>query len=182
MRGTHKRALLAAGAIMASAVAGAVPAQADEAAPTQTLVFNKGDGPTNGYVVWTLGITKKVWQAGSGNGANWSNECVRNEGHLPNGRYRILGWHDNYRGSVIFGRVVHLEDKQCATGTWRTELFIHSEQTVNNTQGNTEGTRWDGDGDYKSEGCVKLHPTDIADLFKTSAANGPRPTTLTVVS
>jgi hypothetical protein len=182
MRAIHRKALLATGVIVASAVANAAPAQAGEAVATQTLVYNKGDGPTNGRVIWTQGLKKSVWRAGSGNGPNWSNACVRNEGHLPNGKYRIRAWHNNYRGSVIFGRAVQLEDKQCVTGVWRTELFIHSEQTVNNTQGSTERTRWDGDQDYKSQGCVKMHPNDIAALYKTSAANGPRPTVLSVVS
>lgn len=182
MRTVVKGALLATGALlaMANTPAGADPA--DDEAAAQTLVFNKGDGPIVGKVIWTAGTQKASWRAGSGNGGNWNNECVRNEGHLPNGRYKILGWYNNYDGSVINGRAVRLEDKQCVNGTWRTELFIHSEQTVNNEQGGTEGSRWDGENDYKSEGCVKMHPTDIASLFKVSADAGPRPTVLTVVS
>jgi hypothetical protein len=190
MRTAIKGALLATGAILATAGAttasvAAEPATTDEAAASQTLVFNKSsDGPTSGRVHWTYGTAKRDWQAGSGNGGNWNNECVRNEGHLPNGRYRILGWHRNYDGSVINGRAVHLEDKQCTNGTWRTELFVHSEQTVNNTQGNTEGSRWDGDEDYKSEGCVKMNPGDIEELFYKAldGGNGAPPTVMTVVS
>ena len=179
MRTVVKGALLATGALLAM---GNLPAGAEEAAASQTLAFNKGGGPTTGTVIWTLGTRKETWRAGSGNGGNWNNPCVRNEGHLPNGRYKILGWHQNYAGRVIHGRAIRLEDKQCSNGTWRTELFVHSEQTVNNTQGGTEGTRWDGDNDYKSEGCVKMHPNDIAALYKISADAGARPTVMTVVS
>jgi hypothetical protein len=55
---------------------------------------------------------------------------------------------------------------------------------VDNTQGGAgdpEGTRWDGDEDYKSEGCVKMQPNDIAALYKISADAGARPTTFDVV-
>jgi hypothetical protein len=182
MRTVIKGALLATGALlaMANTPAGADPA--DDAAAAQTLTFNNGDGPIAGKVIWTSGTTRQSWRAGSGNGPNWNNECVRNEGHLPLGKYKIKAWHDNYPGNLIHGRAVELENKECRTGTMRTELFIHSEQTVNNTQGTTEGTRWDGDNDYKSEGCVKLHPNDIAALYKVSADAGARPTVLSVVS
>lgn len=182
MRTASTRALLATGAILAAAVVNTPVAQAEEEAAGQTLVFDKGAGPTTGKVVWSLGTRREAWQAGSGNGGNWNNDCIRNQGHLPNGNYRILAWNENYRGTVIFGRAIRVEDKQCSNGTWRTELFVHSEQTVNNQQGGTEGTRWDGDADYKSAGCVKMHPADIAALYKISADAGARPTVLTVVS
>lgn len=181
MRTAVKGALLATGALLTMAH---TPATADETAATQTLAFNKGAGPTTGTVIWTLGIRKETWRAGSGREGNWNNECVRNYGHLPTGKYKIRAWHDNYPGSRIHGRAIQLEDKVCRDGvTPRTELFIHSEQTVNNTQGSTEGTRWDGDEDYKSEGCVKMHPNDIAGLYKISAHPdaGPRPTVFSVV-
>jgi hypothetical protein len=184
MRTAIKGALLATGALLASAGTTTTPAVADETAADQTLTFDKGDSPINGRIVWTSDAGDKTWRAGSGNGANWSNECVTNEGHLPNGRYQILDWHENYDGEVIHGRAIHLEDKQCTDGTWRRELFVHSEQTVNNEQGDTEGTRWDGEEDYKSEACVKMHPTDLAELYYKSAQPeaGPRPTVMTVVS
>lgn len=183
MRTAIKGALLATGAVLASTGTVALPASAEAAQADQTLEFRKGGGPTTGTVTWTGGSTNRSWQAGSGNGGNWSNPCVRNEGHLPSGTYQIQRWYDNYDGSVINGRAIHLEDKQCADGTWRTELFVHSEQTEDNEQGGTEGSRWDGEQDYKSEGCVKMNPTDIGDLFYKSSLpeNGARPTVMTVV-
>jgi hypothetical protein len=178
MRSASTKVLLATGAIIASGLANASPAPAapegtDGAeAAQQVLTFNKGSDPTNGRLTFVGANSRASWRAGSGNGANWSNECVRNEGNLPNGTYNIRGWFDNYNGDLIHGRAVQLDDKVCSDGhTKRTELFIHSEQTVDNTQGGTEGTRWDGDNDYKSNGCIKLQPNDIAALFKHSAGN-----------
>lgn len=40
----------------------------------------------------------------------------------------------------------------------RTEMFIHSEMNRDGGQGSAENRRWDGAGDYRSNGCVKLAP------------------------
>ena len=164
------RALLATGLAAAATVMGSGTASA---AGQEVIVFDKGDGPTSGALIFKVdGVPKDFWRAGSGNGSSWNNDCASNRGHLPNGRYSTV-FHSNYAGSLIHGRAVRLSDKVCSAGTvTRTALFIHSEQTVDNTQGTTEGTRWDGDGDYKSEGCVKLHPNDIAELFWNAYAYG----------
>jgi hypothetical protein len=44
-------------------------------------------------------------------------------------------------------------------------MFVHSEMHRNGSQGDTEPRRWDGEADYLSDGCVKLRPADIKDLF-----------------
>lgn len=173
-------ALFATGLAVAATALGAVPAQA---APTQVITFNKGDGPTTGVLYLKVdGTTVGKWRAGSGNGAQWNNDCAKERGHLPNGTYST-SFIEN-KDDLIKGRAVYLGDKRCSAGTeTRTELFIHSEQTAGNTQGATEPRRWDGDEDYKSEGCVKMHPNDIAALFKLSAANpGRQDAILNVVS
>ncbi|GIU99793.1 MAG: hypothetical protein KatS3mg014_1409 [Actinomycetota bacterium] len=77
---------------------------------------------------------------------------------------------NNYDGSAIWGRVWHLQDKQCHDGTWRTELFIHTEETSGNGQRCTSDPDdpecWDdtpaspggnpGTNDFKSQGCIKV--------------------------
>ena len=181
---TRMQAAVATGVALMAVAAQAGTAQAQSAAAAQVLTFNKGGGPTTGTLVFVAGTTEGKWRAGSGNGSQWSNDCAVNRGHLPNGTYQTT-WHNNYSGNVIKGRAVYLGNKLCSAGTaTRTELFIHSEQTVNNTQSSTiESQRWDGDEDYKSEGCVKLHPNDIAALFKLSASEpGQADAILRVVS
>lgn len=95
---------------------------------------------------------------GSGSGNGSYDECLSNQGPLPMGRYSgVSSWHqDSFNGSAIYGRVFRLQNKQCWNGTWRTALFIHTEETPSRTQGSIEPQRWDGPSDYKSAGCVKL--------------------------
>ena len=43
------------------------------------------------------------------------------------------------------------------SGNWRTEMFVHSEETSSQGQDpNNEPFRWDGASDYYSLGCVKV--------------------------
>lgn len=71
---------------------------------------------------------------------------------------------------------------RCARkSTPRTEMFIHSEMNRDGSQGKSEARRWDGAGDYKSNGCVKLSPSDITELFGLLNRIG-WPTHLRVVS
>jgi hypothetical protein len=81
-----------------------------------------------------------------------------------------------------YGRyAIPLSDKTCKHGrTKRTALFIHSEMTRTGGHGRPESQRWDGPGDYKSHGCIKLAPDDIKKLFAV-LADGPAPHRLTVV-
>jgi hypothetical protein len=111
-------------------------------------------------------ISSMAWRAGSGTSTN---ECAINQGWLPAGWYDLIGHYNNYDASKIKGRVFQLQNKQCWNGTWRTELFVHSEETAANGQScPTAGDDpfcWEGDSDYYSEGCIKLsrvgNPSDL---------------------
>ena len=96
-------------------------------------------------------------RAGSGSGTD---ACQHNN-WIPLGDYNILFHDDNYPGSDIQGRVWRLSDYHCSNGVWRTQLFVHSEET--SAQGQSCGPAgtdykfcWEGDHDYYSLGCVKL--------------------------
>ncbi|MFB7075725.1 L,D-transpeptidase family protein, partial [Streptomyces sp. NPDC056290] len=107
------------------------------------------------------------YRAGSGNGSQ--NECALSRGWLPgtntkNGKYKIEFHRTNFDG-IINGYVIKLSDKKCSKGTRRTELFVHSEMKPNGRQGTIESERWDGTRDYYSNGCIKLKPADIKNLF-----------------
>ena len=109
-----------------------------------------------------------TWRAGSGSGS--TDECATGRGWLPAGWYDLKGHWDNYDGSKIKGRAWLLQNKQCWNGTWRTELFIHSEETASNGQScPTAGDDpfcWEGDSDYASAGCIKVsragNPSNLA--------------------
>ena len=68
-------------------------------------------------------------------------------------------------------RAFRLDDKRCRNGrTWRVQLFIHTEQGAQNTQcadrPGDQVCRWEFPqiNDYKSAGCIKLSPNDLAEL------------------
>ncbi|WUO60195.1 L,D-transpeptidase [Streptomyces sp. NBC_00280] len=124
------------------------------------------------------GQTVVTYRAGSGKGSK--DACAKNQGWLPNGDYSV-GGHTKTKDGVIKGYAIELSNKKCTNGTWRTELFIHSEMTRGGGQGIPEGQRWDGLGDYKSEGCIKLQPDDIRNLFERLERIG-WPKSLQVVS
>lgn len=127
------------------------------------------------YIYRTDTLTGKIlnqayYRGGSGDSTN---ECYVDHGWLPGGWYSIWGHHNNYDAAKIKGRVWQFQNKQCYNGTWRTELFIHSEETAG--QGQTCGTPyderwcWDNDSDYYSAGCIKISraspvPTDLGRL------------------
>jgi hypothetical protein len=106
------------------------------------------------------------WRAGSGTSTD---ACWIGHGWLPAGRYDLNGHWDYYNGSAIKGRVFYLQNKQCWNGTWRTELFIHSEETADQGQYcptvYDDPFCWEGDSDYYSAGCIKLSragfPSDL---------------------
>jgi len=114
-------------------------------------------------------VAQESFRAGSG---TTTNECESYKGWLPAGWYTLVGHFDHYDGSSIKGRAWQLSDKRCAgTGTLRTELFIHSEETASQGQycptSGDDPFCWEGDFDYKSAGCIKLahappYPSDIA--------------------
>jgi hypothetical protein len=106
------------------------------------------------------------WRAGSGTSTD---ACWIGHGWLPSGWYDLNGHWDNYNGSSIRGRVFYLQNKPCWNGTWRTELFVHSEETADQGQYcpsvYDDPFCWEGDSDYYSNGCIKLSragsPSDL---------------------
>ncbi|MBO0512823.1 hypothetical protein [Streptomyces beijiangensis] len=131
---------------------------------------------------WTL----STWRAGSGLGAANNkigrNACIPNQGWLPNATYNIGTFYNNHVGTV-HGIAWDIGNKRCKgggkSGQNRTELFVHSEMLSNGKQGTSEPTRWDGNGDYKSYGCIKMKPADVRAL-KGYRSNYPKPTKLYV--
>ncbi len=112
------------------------------------------------------------WRAGSGLARRGGrNECVRNTGWAPRGRYSFVQY-DDYGGNVIKGRAFYLSDKRCRTGTQRSQLFIHSEQGAGSTQcpdaPGDQACRWEfpQENDYRSFGCIKMAPGDLAALTR----------------
>ncbi|MFD7533834.1 MULTISPECIES: L,D-transpeptidase family protein [unclassified Streptomyces] len=136
------------------------------------LRFNKGS-VTNSrleLVKRTPGRDKviKTYKAGSG---QVKNTCAVGKGWLPNAgasKPYAVQWHRKNFDGIINGFVIKISDRKCHNGTKRTELFIHSEMKPNGKQGTIESERWTNSGpnDYYSNGCIKLNPTNIKDLFK----------------
>jgi hypothetical protein len=115
-------------------------------------------------------VEELSWRAGSGMlGRAGRNECAKGRGWLPNGTYR-LRFHRDYHGNLIKGRAFRLDDHRCRNGRKRVELFIHTEQGARNTQcpdrAGDQVCRWELPriNDYKSAGCIKLSPDDLAEL------------------
>ena len=68
-------------------------------------------------------LVHKRWRAGSGFNRHSTDACRKNDGWLPNGRYRPT-LHRDYGGNLIKGRAIYLGQKACHNGTVRTALFI----------------------------------------------------------
>jgi hypothetical protein len=120
---------------------------------------------------WKMTVTK-TWRAGSGvPGKVGRNSCVTSKGWLPNGTYRVRQYND-YHGNVIKGRAFRLDDKACPSGHVRHNLFIHTEQGARSRQcpdrKGDQACRWEWPriNDYKSFGCIKLSPADLAELVR----------------
>ncbi|EFL27082.1 ErfK/YbiS/YcfS/YnhG superfamily protein [Streptomyces himastatinicus ATCC 53653] len=111
------------------------------------------------------GPDKVIRKYKAGSGVN-TNTCARNKGWLPNGDYKIEFHRKNFDG-VINGYVIKISDKKCHNGTKRDALFIHSEMKPNGRQGSIESEKWTNSNpnDYYSNGCIKLNPTNIKNLF-----------------
>ena len=161
-------------------------AQAAQAAQHQrvrgTITFVKNRArPDDSLLTWTLQqrrggawvtTDRASWRAGSGMlDKRGRNPCIHNVGWLPNGTYHLRQYAD-YPGSVIKGRAFRIDDKRCPNGTLRTALFIHTEQGAHNRQcpdrPGDQPCRWEWPkvDDYKSYGCIKLAPGDLADLVR----------------
>jgi hypothetical protein len=145
-----------------------------------TITFDKFQGNQfDSKIVWRLfqhqGSAWKLvethsWRAGSGlPGKGGEDQCAWSRGWLPNGVYH-LRQSNHYRGNVIHGRVFRLDNKNCGNGNVRHDLFLHSEQTVGNGQckdrRGDQNCRWEWPriNDYKSLGCIKMAPKDLAQL------------------
>jgi hypothetical protein len=155
------------------AVAQASPASAAPGGAWNIIVFDKNTNDNSEIRLYTQ--SAGLWHAARSGSGTGTNSCTTNVGWLPNGTYDIakgnlnygngtksyVGHVDNYNGGLIFGRVYHLEDKACTSGTWRTELFIHTEESPTNTQvncgaGGDSNQCWEGNGDYFSNACIKV--------------------------
>jgi hypothetical protein len=179
-------ALLALGG---SLVAGATPAHAAVTYNSYFVYDKNPSDPTNSTLHWYVYrtdldpprlTTHETWRAGSGIGGTGAgkNDCATSRGWLPNGWYSMKLM-ETFNGSRIKGVVFQLNNKECAAGgTTRTELFVHSEMTSSGGQScPTSGDDpfcWEGNGDYKSEGCIKLKPADIKEAASYYKAVGNR--------
>jgi hypothetical protein len=176
---------------MLIALAGLLVAAPAESAPypwKAQIVFDKNwKSPSSSQVEWRLSqlqddgtwevVQTKAWRAGSGMlGRTGRNSCVKNKGWLPDGDYRVKQWND-YPGNVIKGRAFQLEDKRCANGTSRVDLFLHTEQGPGSRQcadrRGDQPCRWEVPriNDYKSFGCIKMAPRDLAELVRLYQAH-----------
>ena len=146
------------------------------------ITFDKNwTNPSNSLLTWKVvhqsddGVWHVVeqlsWRAGSGMlGTFGRNECAKGRGWLPNGSYRLRYYRD-YAGNLIKGRAFRLDDHRCRNGrTWRVALFIHTEQGARDVQcpdlPGDQPCRWEVPeiNDYRSAGCIKLAPEDLAEL------------------
>ncbi|MEV5773462.1 L,D-transpeptidase [Streptomyces antimycoticus] len=170
------RAQLATAAVSMALVGGltaaaTTTAQARPAASAATgkyyLKFNKSS-VTNSrlYLMKSVsGPDKVIKKYRAGSGVN-TNTCARGKGWLPNGDYKIEFHRKNFDG-IINGYVIKISDKKCHSGTKRDALFIHSEMKPNGRQGSIESEKWTNSNpnDYYSNGCIKLNPANIKNLF-----------------
>lgn len=188
------RAQLATAALSVALVGGltaaaTTTAQARPAASAATgkyyLKFDKST-VTNSRLSLMKSVTgpdKVIKKYKAGSGVN-TNTCARNKGWLPNGDYKIEFHRKNYDG-VINGYVIKIADKMCHNNILRDELFIHSEMKPNGRQGTIESEKWTNSNpnDYYSNGCIKLNPANIKNLFaKVDSVGWSKLTKLKVVS
>lgn len=187
--GRRLRAAVIAGAAattltltLAPALAAQEPAKAPSAVTATSLVYDKNPtDPTNSRLsVYQGKRLMAAYRAGSGLGDK--NDCTPKKGWIPNGNWKIKLKSRTYNGRLIKGYAVYLEDMRCSKGTVkRTQMFIHSEMNRDGSPGRNEDRQWNGAGDYRSWGCVKLHPTHIKEMFRLLDRIG-WPTHLRVVS
>ena len=159
-------------------------APASSASPPWKAVVTFDKNPHNQFysrVIWRLYqrqagtwklVQTKSWRAGSGlPGKVGRNSCATSKGWLPNGTYQMRQY-DNYHGNVIKGRAFRLDDKACSSGHVRHDLFIHTEQGAGSRQcadrKGDQPCRWEYPkvNDYKSYGCIKMAPRDLAELVR----------------
>jgi hypothetical protein len=117
-------------------------------------------------------LAHESWRAGSGlPGPGTENPCAKGRGWLPNGTY-ALRQYDDYHGTLIHGRAFRLDDKRCADGTLREQLFLHTEAAAGNRQcpdaPGDQLCRWEFPriNEYTSHGCIKMSPSSILALTR----------------
>ena len=183
-----------AGVLLAAPVAVVPVARATTSGPTTAGGAGTVDGPVRARIVFTKNyrhqwrstltwrawkrfpdgtwhvVDEASWRAGSGfGGPGTEDSCAKGRGWLPDGRYSLRQY-DDYHGTLIHGRAFRLSDKRCRNGTLREQLFIHTEASAGNGQcpdaPGDQVCRWEYPkiNDYRSAGCIKLSPPDIADL------------------
>ena len=162
----------------------AAPADATSHVRRRAIItFDKNpDDPSSSTLTWRVvrrsadgtwrTLEQLSWRAGSGMlGRAGRNECAKGRGWLPDGSYR-LRFHRDYPGSLIKGRAFRLDDHRCRNGRRRVALFIHTEQGAHDVQcpdgPGDQVCRWEFPevNDYKSAGCIKLSPDDLAELSR----------------
>ena len=201
-RGAAPVLLLFAGLLpLAAGLLVAAPAESTGQPWRAVITFDKNQQtPGRSVLTWRLSQRQasgswKVretlhWRAGSGMGGRAGrNSCARNQGWLPDGSYRVRQY-DDYPGNVIKGRAFRLDDHACPNGTRRTALFLHTEQGAGSRQcpdrPGDQACRWEVPeiDDYRSFGCIKLAPGDLAALvraYERHFATGTRYPVQTVV-
>lgn len=102
-------------------------------------------------------------RAGSGTGS--TDRCYPFNGVLPSGIWGVKAHYENHTGDIQ-GIAWWIGDKQCQNGTWRTEMFIHTQNPFNN---------------YLSNGCIKTNPKEIADFDYSWHAHNADPVSLVFV-
>jgi hypothetical protein len=158
-----------------------VAASATASRLTATITFDKNwRDPQDSRLSWRVWrhdgrdrrlVASRSWRAGAGFTPRSTDACKRNDGWLPNGRYRPRLIAD-YWGSLIKGSAIQLGRQACADGTVRQNLFIHTEQGARNSQcadrKGDQPCRWEYPkiNDYRSHGCIKLSPPDMRALFR----------------
>jgi hypothetical protein len=167
----------------APAAAPLAPAAAGDVAQRAVITFDKSlEDPSDSRLTWQVlrqgsdgawsVVDEASWRAGAGMlGKAGRNECAKGRGWLPDGTYR-LRYSPDYPGTLIKGRAFRLDDHRCRNGRKRVALFIHTEQGAHSTQcRNRPGDqvcRWEMPriNDYKSAGCIKMAPGDLAELSR----------------